>query len=135
MKTAMTITPDLLLGVWILQDFIIIRENGERFYWPGQQSGTLIYTENGYVSVAQNREPLPNPTPEDKLRFSNFYTGTYELDLNNHRVFHTPHQSSVPSNIGTRMERQLEYLENGHLKISGTGLKEAVILVWSKISN
>lgn len=123
-----------LIGVWTLEQFIIVRENGEHFNWPGRQNGTLIYTGDGYVSVAQNREPLPNPTAEDKQRVSNFYTGTYRLDLENGRVFHTALQSSVPSLIGTTMERRVTQLKNGHLQISGTGLKEEVILVWRKLS-
>lgn len=94
-----------LVGVWDLEQFIVHRESGEDFIWPGTQSGTLIYTESGYVSVAQNRDPLPNPSPEDRTRVNNFYTGIYDLDLEHGRIFHTPLQSSVPSNIGIRAER------------------------------
>ena len=129
----MKLSKSLLVGVWSLETFIVHRENGEDFHWPGRQSGTLIYTDNGYVSVAQNREALTNPTPEDETRVSNFYTGTYELDLENHRVFHTGLQSSVPSVIGQRMQRNLKLLDNGRLQISGKGLKENVTLVWAKI--
>lgn len=128
------LTKALLVGEWSLKDFIIVRDCGEAFRWPGEQSGTLIYTENGYVSVAQNRTPLPNPSTEDKQRVSNFYTGTYELDLVNQRVYHTPIQSSVPENIGERMERHLTLLPDGRLKITGKGLKEEVVLIWGKIS-
>ena len=39
-----------LIGVWLLDEFIVHRESGERFVWPGRQSGTLIYTDDGYVS-------------------------------------------------------------------------------------
>ncbi|MGB0894572.1 MAG: lipocalin-like domain-containing protein [Parashewanella sp.] len=130
----MELSKELLVGVWSLEQFIVHRENGELFEWPGKQSGTLIYTENGFVSVAQNRQPLPNPTEEDKNRVSNFYTGTYELDLKNKQVFHTGLQSSVPSVIGQRMQRSLNFLPDGRLKITGTGLKEQVTLVWSKVN-
>ena len=123
-----------LVGVWTLVKFIVHRENGEEFVWPGKQSGTLIYTENGYVSVAQNREPLPDPTPEDRARVSNFYTGTYELDLQHGRVIHTPLQSSVPSNIGVPAERHVRLDSDGQLWLSGTGLKEKVTLVWWKLN-
>ena len=131
----MQISKDLLVGVWSLEEFIVHRENGERFQWPGKQSGTLIYTDNGFVSVAQNREPLINPTPEDEARISNFYTGTYELELDNNRVFHTGLQSSVASVIGQRMQRELTLLEDGRLQISGKGLKEKVTLIWSKVTD
>lgn len=125
----------MIPGVWSLESFMIHRENGEIFNWPGKQSGTLIYTDNGYVSVAQNREPIPNPTMEDKARISNFYTGTYELDLDNSRIFHTGLQSSVPSVIGKKMQRELKILEDGRLEITGLGLKEHVTLIWSKVSS
>ncbi len=131
----MTITKSFLVGVWSLDEFIIHRENGEQFIWPGDQNGTLIYTDNGYVSVAQNRQPLANPTAEDNDRVSNFYTGTYELDLDNYCVFHTGLQSSVASVIGQRMKRSLKVLMDGRLQISGVGLKETVTLIWTKIEN
>ncbi|WP_330960918.1 lipocalin-like domain-containing protein [Photobacterium sp. 53610] len=130
----MEISKEVLVGVWSLDEFIVHRESGELFHWPGKQNGTLIYTDNGFVSVAQNREPLPNPTEEDKKRESNFYTATYELDLANNRVFHTGLQSSVQSVIGERMEREIKLLEDGRLWLSGKGLKERVTLVWSKVN-
>ncbi|RYV01147.1 hypothetical protein SOPP22_16455 [Shewanella sp. OPT22] len=130
----MELSKKLLVGVWSLEEFIVHRESGELFNWPGKQSGTLIYTDNGFVSVAQNRAPLPNPTQEDKNRVSNFYTGTYELDLPNNQVFHTGLQSSVPSVIGERMQRSLTLLPDGRLQIFGKGLRENVTLIWSKVT-
>ena len=121
-----------LIGVWLLDEFIVHRESGERFVWPGRQSGTLIYTDDGYVSVAQNRDPLPNPSEADRRRVSNFYTATYELDLANDRVWHTALQSSVPSVVGARMERQVQWLPDGRLQLSGQGLQERVTLVWRR---
>ena len=128
-------TKDDLVGVWALEKFIVHRESGEEFVWPGPQSGTLIYTACGHVSVAQNRDPLPNPTPEDRARVSNFYTGTYELDLKNGCVIHTPLQSSVASIIGIPAERHLRLDSEGRLWLSGTGLKERVTLVWRRKPN
>ncbi len=130
----MELSKEKLVGVWSLDEFIVHRESGELFKWPGEQNGTLIYTANGFVSVAQNREPLPNPTEEDKKRESNFYTANYELDLDNNRVFHTGLQSSVASVIGERMAREVKLLPDGRLWLSGKGLKERVTLVWSKIN-
>lgn len=121
-----------LVGVWGLEQFIVHRENGEEFVWPGAQSGTLIYTADGHVSVAQNRDPLPDPTPEDHARVSNFYTGTYALDLDNGRVIHTPLQSSVSSNIGIPAARSVRLDSTGRLWLSGVGLKERVTLVWRR---
>lgn len=129
----MKLTKEALVGVWSLDEFIVHRSDGTLFNWPGKQNGTLIYTENGFVSVAQNREPLENPSKEDESRVSNFYTATYELDLENGRVFHTALQSSVQSVIGTRMERELRFLPDGRLWLSGMGLKERVTLIWSRI--
>jgi hypothetical protein len=129
----MSLTKEDLIGVWSLEEFHIIRESGELFKWPGKQNGTLIYTDNGYVSVAQNRDPLPEPTEEDKKRVANFYTAKYELDLENNRVFHTALQSSVISIIGSRMERQINIMSDGILELSGLGLKEKVTLYWSKV--
>lgn len=130
----MNLSKAMLVGVWSLDEFIVHRENGELFNWPGKQSGTLIYTEDGFVSVAQNREPLPNPSKEDERRVSNFYTARYELDLENNRVFHTALQSSVRAIVGVRMEREVSLLPDGRLSLSGIGLKEKVTLIWSKTS-
>ncbi len=127
------LSKEILVGVWSLDEFIIHRESGEMFNWPGKQNGTLIYTDNGFVSVAQNRDPLTNPTDEDKKRESNFYTATYELDVENNRVFHFGLQSSVKSVIGERLEREVKLLKDGRLWLSGKGLKERVTLVWSKV--
>jgi len=121
-----------LVGVWLLHRFIVHRASGEDFEWPGTQSGTLIYTADGYVSVAQNREPLPHPTPEDRARESNFYTGTWALDAVRGRVVHMPLQSSVPTIIGVPAERTATLDEAGRLWLSGTGLKERVTLVWRR---
>jgi len=126
------LTQQDLLGVWTLDEFTIHRESGEDFVWPGKQRGTLIYTYNGYVSVAQNRDALPNPTPEDALRVSNFYTARYELDLEHGRVFHTILQSSVAASIGQRVMRSVTLLDDGRLRIVGEGLKETVTLIWSR---
>jgi len=131
----MQLRKEHLVGVWSLDEFIIHREGGELFHWPGKQNGTLIYTENGYVSVAQNSEPLESPTLEDRSRVSNFYTAKYEADLATNRVFHTVLQSSVASVIGERLEREVKLLEDGRLWLSGTGLKERVTLIWSRVEN
>jgi Lipocalin-like domain len=122
-----------LVGVWLLEAFFVHREDGQVFQWPGKQNGTLVYTENGYVSVARNRDPLPDATETDRLRTSNFYTGLYEPDLEHGRVFHTPLQSSVASIIGVRAERLVEMDSKGRLKLYGVGLKEKVTLVWRKV--
>jgi hypothetical protein len=127
------LTQQDLLGVWSLDEFIIERENGEPFKWPGPQSGTLIYTYNGYVSVAQNRQALPNPSVEDRQREANFYTARYDLDLAKGRVFHTVLQASVTATIGQRIERQIALHKDGRLRLSGQGLKERVTLVWSRV--
>ncbi len=121
-----------LVGVWKLERFIVHRDNGEAFEWPGAQNGTLIYTDDGYVSVAQNRDPLPNPSEADKARTANFYTGTYRTELEQGRVIHTPLQSSVPAIIGIPAERTVELDTSGRLWLSGTGLKERVTLVWHR---
>jgi len=121
-----------LVGVWTLEQFIVHRANGEAFHWPGVQNGSLIYTACGHVSVAQNRDPLPNPTTEDRARTSNFYTGTYELDAEHGRVIHTPLQSSVPSIIGMPAEQQLRLEPDGRLWLTGIGLKERVTLIWRR---
>jgi len=128
----MSLRHEDLLGVWTLERFIVHRTNGEDFEWPGAQSGTLIYTADGYVSVAQNRVPLPDPTPEDRARVSNFYTGTWTLDAERGRVVHTPLQSSVPATIGVPAERTMALDAAGRLWLSGNGLKERVTLVWRR---
>ena len=94
----------------------------------------LLYTQITVTSVSlRNRDPISNPTLEDEKRISNFYTGTYELDIENNQVFHMGLQSSVASVIGQRMQRDIMLLPDGRLKISGRGLKEQVTLVWSKV--
>lgn len=121
-----------LVGVWKLERFIVHRENGEAFEWPGAQNGTLIYTDDGYVSVAQNRQALANPSEADQARTANFYTGTYRAELEQGRVLHTPLQASVPAIIGIPAERTVELDSNGQLWLSGVGLKERVTLVWRR---
>jgi hypothetical protein len=128
----MTLRKQDLVGVWTLERFVVHRADGEDFVWPGRQSGTLIYTDDGYVSVAQNRDPLPDPTPEGRARESNFYTGTYVLDLEHGRVVHTPLQSSAPGIIGVPAERAVTMDAEGRLWLSGVGLKERVTLVWRR---
>jgi len=130
----MLLTKEYLVGVWTLDEFIVHRGSGEVFVWPGKQSGTLIYTDNGFVSVAQNRQPLKNASAVDRQRESNFYTGRYQLDLANGCIFHTALQSSVASVIGEQMKRELKCLDDGRLSLSGLGLRERVTLVWSKIT-
>lgn len=122
-----------LIGEWKLDEFIVHRESGEAFLWPGEQSGTLIYTAGGYVSVAQNRQPLANPSLEDAQRVSNFYTGRWRLGEEAGVVYHTALQSNAPAVIGQTMRREVERLPDGRLKLSGQGLKEKVTLIWSRL--
>lgn len=119
-----------IIGVWHLEDFIVHRANGRMFNWPGKQNGTLIYTETGYVSVAQNRDPLPNPSIADKARVSNFYTAKWEIV--DDALYHTVLQSSVKSIIGLRKKRDALLLADGSLLLSGKGLDETVTLRWVK---
>lgn len=122
-----------LIGEWKLDDFIVHREDGEAFHWPGVQSGTLIYTASGYVSVAQNRQPLLQPSPEDAQRVSNFYTGRWRLGEEPGVVYHTALQSSAPAVVGQTMRREVALLADGRLQLSGQGLKERVTLIWSRL--
>ncbi|HYD78279.1 MAG TPA: hypothetical protein VEC06_00585 [Paucimonas sp.] len=67
-------------------------------------------------------------------RESNFYTGRFELAEDGAKVVHIGLQSSAPGVVGQRMERDIEILGDGRLMLSGTGIKERVMLVWTKVA-
>src|SRR3954469_5751712 len=71
-----------LHGVWELESFSILDNEQKRQPWGFDATGLLIYTPDGYVSVAINRFAPWSPTgrpfdPAEASLRSLFYAGRY----------------------------------------------------------
>ena len=122
---------ELLIGGWNLIDFYSL-EGEFKKRWKGSEKGILIYTIDGFVSVAINRQPeIEKLNETDKLRLDFFYSGTYEV--NESTVIHKIEFSNIGTLINKAIFRKYTIINNV-LILEGMGLGEQVVLKWEKIN-
>ena len=105
------------IGTWKLTSVETRDENGELFR-RGHRTGYLLYSEEGYMSVAFMKEGRPTfssgdirgGTVEEKMAAVEgyvSYSGRFEVDGDN--VIHHIEVSLFPNWVGVRQERLYEF--------------------------
>ena len=90
-----------LVGTWTLKSFQIVEDGHEARDWGRNPTGILIYTKDGYMSVAINREISKK---DRKLSLPHiFYSGTYKLRKN--EIIHKVQNASEFDRIGKNLIR------------------------------
>lgn len=133
------------VGTWKLVSIDTRKEDGS-LHRSGKRTGYIIYSDDGYMSVAFMKEgrsefasgDIRGGTVEEKIEAFNgyiSYSGSYEVT--DTRVFHNIEVSLFPNWIGDRQERFYEF--NGirltlstPLQLVG-GMKLSSHLVWEKV--
>ncbi|BAY08510.1 lipocalin-like domain-containing protein [Calothrix sp. NIES-2098] len=138
-----------LVGTWKLLSCETRTANGQVFYPLGDNpSGYIIYTDNGYVSVAMMKANRPlfqagdiaAGTVEEKVTAADSYVsycGTYEIQDN--RVVHHVEVSFFPNWVGANQVRFLQ-LNDDLLTLSThpilvNGIEIVGSLIWQRVSD
>lgn len=114
-----------LCGTWHLLSCVALDRNGQETHGYGQHPiGHLVYTADGWVSVAIMRDPsnLPADPPAADNTVQGVksgqliaYIGTYRIEGNN--VMHDIKSCTIESWVGDTQERRFS-LENTILTLS-----------------
>jgi len=129
----MTTTVDAK-GTYSLASFELESTDGRRSSWGQNTRGLLVYTADGHVSVAINKDVVRDESQheaENILDSLLFYAGTYQVEGN--VIRHQVTLASNPARVGKEMIRYAEL--NGD-SLTLTTPKESfgrAILVWKKI--
>lgn len=120
--------PENLQGVWKLIKIGDQATSGEFEMRDHEVRGKLIYTAEGCVFVA-----LAYLKPSGYE--SNFYTGTFTVELDQAKIFHTVEIASDSKRIGKTLERDFR-LENDSLILRGLNPTNKVVeLIWQRMRN
>jgi hypothetical protein len=115
--------PRKIIGTWSLDTFTITPPSGDEKPWGENVSGSLIYTNDGYMSVSINAK-IDHSAPLKSLLF---YAGTYELKDNT--IIHNVTQATDPNRIGKTLERTVAFTDSG-MMLTGTGTFGTAKLHW-----
>ena len=138
---------DDFVGSWRLLSVETRKEDGS-LHRSGKRTGYLIYSVDGYMSVAFMKDGRSNfasgdirgGTGEEKIEAFNgyvSYSGRFEVEGNS--VIHDIEVSLFPNWIGERQERFYKFEENRltlstPLQLVG-GMKLSSHLVWEKMKS
>jgi len=105
-----------VVGTWELVRFEIATPEGSTKQWGPNPRGQLIYTADGRMSVAINRDREPADSDEKStLNSILFYAGTYSTEGNT--VRHIVGLASSPDRVGKELIRYAEFHNDEiHLK-------------------
>lgn len=122
-----------LVGTWELESYEIISREGIAQEWGTHVRGLLVYTPEGFVSVAVNKDPVATGKPEkDLLDSMMFDTGSFE-ELGGDVVHHVA-VSSDPERVGKELTRHV-HLEGEVLTLTTPPEAGGIgKLVWNRLS-
>ena len=121
-----------LIGTWKLTSFTLSK-NGVTEPWRDNVTGTLIYTDNGSMSVAMNSKVHQGDNLFDSILF---YSGTWSSDENEDgkvRVHHHIENATELTNIGKTLTRNVD-LVGDELELSAEGEYGRASVTWKKRS-
>jgi hypothetical protein len=127
---AASAAPGSLVGTWELVHSENTLPDGQVVPYCTGAHGMIIYTPEGYVSVALNcAEEGQGFEPADLTGRKFFYAGTYRYD--GQEVVHTLLNASEPAMIGSRPARRVT-LRGDTLILSGESQGLAFTATWAK---
>ena len=123
-----------IVGVWLLERFLIEGADGKSRNWGSNTRGQLIYTDSGHMSVSINKDVETKSSVEIQNFFESilFYSGTFSLE--NDVIKHHVTNASNPNRIGKELVRFAKL--NGDI-LTLTSPEESfgrAILTWRKIA-
>jgi hypothetical protein len=97
--------------------------------------GMILYTPDGYMS-AQLARPGPYADEQGPDAYYIAYSGPYDVDEEARTVAHQVQVSVIPSWLGTKQIRHVQFGEAGTLVLSATEPREGVLtkttIRWSR---
>lgn len=117
-----------LVGTWSLESFTIKKEGDAPKTWNEDTTGLIIYTNDGYVSVAINSKTDKSKNLIDTLLF---YTGTYIHTKN--RVYHKVRHATKVERIGQTLERELIVHNDNKISLVGRGSFGVAEIIWTRM--
>lgn len=137
---------DPFIGTWRLLSYEIRRADGEiRYPWDRDPVGLLIYSGDGYMSVAMMRASRPKFVDKDVKKGTNeekaaavdtyvSYSGRYEV--NEDMVIHHVDVSLFPNWVGNDQKRTFQF-DGNRLTLStplpGGDIQRSAHLVWERV--
>lgn len=133
-----------IIGVWKLASFEIEDVHGTKSAWGKDVHGTLIYSPEGYMSVAIN-EPIDlkpkepshlSPLNQDfRAIFDSglFYSGSFRVQGD--EVLHEVTEASDPRRIAKILSRRARVQGSQLILTSPNEAFGRAVLVWNKISH
>jgi hypothetical protein len=119
-----------LVGTWILEKSENPMPDGSLVPYCTGVHGMIIYTEDGYVSVALNCAPTENgPEPADVSGRKFFYAGVYRFDgrIATHKMLN----ASQPELIGKIFTRQV-IIQGDELILTGVNQGQQFSAYWKR---
>ena len=121
-----------LVGTWILEKSENPMPDGSLVSYCTGVHGLIIYTEDGYVSVALNCDPVGHgKEPADVSGRKFFYAGTYQFD--GKKATHLMLNASQPELIGESFSRDVS-INGSELVLTGVNQGQAFSAYWKKVS-
>jgi hypothetical protein len=121
-----------LIGTWILEKSENPMPDGTLVPYCTGVHGLIIYTEEGYVSVALNCDAVGHGTePADISGRKFFYAGTFTFD--GHLAKHKMINASQPELIGSEFTRQVTIVGN-ELILTGVNQGQQFSAYWKKVT-
>ena len=122
-----------LVGTWILEKSENPMPDGSVVSYCTGVHGLIIYTEEGYVSVALNCDPQgKGHEPADVSGRKFFYAGTYQFD--GKRATHQMLNASQPELIGESFSRDVT-IQGSELILTGMNQGQAFSAYWRRVGN
>ena len=120
-----------LVGTWILEKSENPMPDGSVVSYCTGVHGMIIYTPEGYVSVALNcAEEGTGSEPADVSGSKFFYAGTYDFDGKS--VTHKMLNSSQPELIGSGFARKVT-IKGDHLILAGVNQGQEFAAYWVRV--
>lgn len=113
-----------IVGLWEIEAFSIISPTNDEKLWAKDITGTLFYSELGFMMVSLNGV---TDDEQDKILF---YSGYFEI-IDNSDIAHDVLNASDPSRVGRRLIRDAQ-LDNSVLTLEGRGGYGRAKLKWRK---
>ncbi len=128
-------TPSSFVGTWELLDYKVTLQDGCERAWCDEPYGLLIYTPNGYMSVAINcKGEGACESPSQRFGHLLLYSGKYSVKDENQIVHHILNTCQLDQ-LGWSVVRNFN-IEGENLTLSGPPIKDLLgfRIIWKRLA-